>query len=353
MGCHFLLQMLGKTEAKGEGAPEDEMVKWHHLLSGHELSKVGKIMKDRGAWLQSMGLQRVGCSLATEQQWASLQKPPWPPESRTAGKCSPSETLDPGGPESPPAGREGVPAELGDLGRLGSTLTALRGSERAGRAQRGKEGQSSALREGPGQPGPWPHPLRPGTLDAQSLLTRGQQQPWGGRRQERSTVNGGLTGGSQERCRSTGDFASGRTTQCVGGAESWGRAAAQIPVKRRSGPLPGGEGLLGGGWREGRGGEAGPRVAPPTPGLWDCLRLLVPQTLSQVAPGAVGIPQSSRLPTASPGVGHGAGGRDQADHFPLQPWAGGVGSRLGPEPAEESLGTRARQVMGRASERGW
>ena len=40
--------MLGKTEAKGEGAPEDEMVKWHHLLSGHELSKVGKIMKDRG-----------------------------------------------------------------------------------------------------------------------------------------------------------------------------------------------------------------------------------------------------------------------------------------------------------------
>ena len=141
--------------------------------------------------LPSMGLQRVGCNLATEQQWASLQKPSWPPESRTVGKCSPSDTLDPGGPESPPAGGEGVPAGLGDLGRLGSTLTALRGSAREGRAQRGKEVQSSALREGPGQPGPWPHPLRPGTLDAQSLLTRGQQQPWGGRRQERSGVNGG------------------------------------------------------------------------------------------------------------------------------------------------------------------
>ena len=28
--------MMGKTEAKGEGATEDQMVGWHHGLSGHE-----------------------------------------------------------------------------------------------------------------------------------------------------------------------------------------------------------------------------------------------------------------------------------------------------------------------------
>ena len=28
--------MLGKTEAKGDGATEDEMVRQHHWLNGHE-----------------------------------------------------------------------------------------------------------------------------------------------------------------------------------------------------------------------------------------------------------------------------------------------------------------------------
>ena len=28
--------MLGKTEAKADGATEDEMVGWHHRLNGHE-----------------------------------------------------------------------------------------------------------------------------------------------------------------------------------------------------------------------------------------------------------------------------------------------------------------------------
>ena len=28
--------MLGKIEAGGEGGTEDEMVGWHHQLSGHE-----------------------------------------------------------------------------------------------------------------------------------------------------------------------------------------------------------------------------------------------------------------------------------------------------------------------------
>ena len=35
---------------------------------GMSLSKLWEMVKDREAWLQSMGLQRVGCDLATEQQ---------------------------------------------------------------------------------------------------------------------------------------------------------------------------------------------------------------------------------------------------------------------------------------------
>ena len=31
--------MLGKTEAGGEGATEDEMVGWHHRLKGHEFEQ--------------------------------------------------------------------------------------------------------------------------------------------------------------------------------------------------------------------------------------------------------------------------------------------------------------------------
>lgn len=170
------------------------------------------------------------------------------------------------------------------------------------------EGQSSALREGPGQLGPWPQPLRPGTLDAQSLLTRGQQQPWGGRRHERSGVNGGLTGGSQERWRSTGDVVSRRNAQCVGGAESWGRAAAQIPVKRRSGPLPGGEGLLTSGWREGRGGEAGPGGAAPPGSLGPLAPPSAPDPVSG-GPRCCRNPSGVPLPTTSLGVGSSGQGR--------------------------------------------
>lgn len=93
-------------------------------------------------------------------------------------------------------------------------------------------------------------------------------------------------------------------------------------------------------------------VLPPR-GPWDHLRLPVPQTLSQVAPGAVGIPRGSLCPLLLWGLGPRGRGGGREDHFPLQPRAGGVGSRLGPEPAEESLGTRARWVMGRASTRSW
>ena len=38
-------------KAKAEGAAEDKMVRWHHRLNGHELSKLQEIVKDRGAWL--------------------------------------------------------------------------------------------------------------------------------------------------------------------------------------------------------------------------------------------------------------------------------------------------------------
>ena len=48
---------------------EDEMVGWHHRLMGHEFEQTGR---QRETWkpgmLQSMGQQRVGHYLASEQQ---------------------------------------------------------------------------------------------------------------------------------------------------------------------------------------------------------------------------------------------------------------------------------------------
>ena len=42
----------GKDRRQEEkGATEDEMVGWHHRLSGHELEQaLGEIVKDREAW---------------------------------------------------------------------------------------------------------------------------------------------------------------------------------------------------------------------------------------------------------------------------------------------------------------
>ena len=39
---------------------EDEMIGWHHQFNEHEFEKVLGDGEDREAWLQSMGLQRVG-----------------------------------------------------------------------------------------------------------------------------------------------------------------------------------------------------------------------------------------------------------------------------------------------------
>ena len=35
---------------KEKGTTNDEMVGWHHLLDGHELSKLWELVMDRGAW---------------------------------------------------------------------------------------------------------------------------------------------------------------------------------------------------------------------------------------------------------------------------------------------------------------
>ena len=60
--------MLGKIEGGRRRDREDEMVGWHHQLSGHEFEQApgdGKRTGKSGVW-QSMGLQRVGHDLATE-----------------------------------------------------------------------------------------------------------------------------------------------------------------------------------------------------------------------------------------------------------------------------------------------
>ena len=46
---------------------EDEMVGWHHQLDGHEFEKTPGDSETPGV-LQSMGSQRVGHDLVTEQQ---------------------------------------------------------------------------------------------------------------------------------------------------------------------------------------------------------------------------------------------------------------------------------------------
>ena len=41
--------MLGKTEGRRRKT-EDEMVGWHHHISGHEFEQLQEILKDRAAW---------------------------------------------------------------------------------------------------------------------------------------------------------------------------------------------------------------------------------------------------------------------------------------------------------------
>ena len=51
-----------------KGTTEDEMVGWHHWLSGHDLSKLREMVKDREAWCAAVDGVRVRHNLETEQQ---------------------------------------------------------------------------------------------------------------------------------------------------------------------------------------------------------------------------------------------------------------------------------------------
>ena len=61
--------MLGKTEGKREtfSSTEDEMVRWHHPLHGHEFEQVLGDGEGQGS-LASMGSQGVRHFRATKQQ---------------------------------------------------------------------------------------------------------------------------------------------------------------------------------------------------------------------------------------------------------------------------------------------
>ena len=66
--------MLVRMKAKWEWATKDEMGGWHHWLNGHKFEQTSE---DGGGQrglnvLESMGLQRVGHYLATEQQQESF-----------------------------------------------------------------------------------------------------------------------------------------------------------------------------------------------------------------------------------------------------------------------------------------
>ena len=59
---------LGKTEGK-KAATEDGMVGWHRPPNGYELSRLQKIVKDKGAW--STAVHEVAKSRTQLSEWKS------------------------------------------------------------------------------------------------------------------------------------------------------------------------------------------------------------------------------------------------------------------------------------------
>ena len=58
---------------KEKGAAEDDIVRWHHWLNGHEWENPGRQWRTNDpGMLQSVGLQRVENDLVTEQQPQNL-----------------------------------------------------------------------------------------------------------------------------------------------------------------------------------------------------------------------------------------------------------------------------------------
>ena len=76
--------LIGKDPDAGKdwrqeekGVTEDEMVGWHHWLSGMSLSKLQEILKDREAWravIQGVAKSRTRLRDWTELKWCQIQR---------------------------------------------------------------------------------------------------------------------------------------------------------------------------------------------------------------------------------------------------------------------------------------
>ena len=61
--------MLGKIEGRKKRLEEDEMIRWHHLLKGHEFEQTLGDGEELEAWCAAVHwVTKVGHDLITEQQ---------------------------------------------------------------------------------------------------------------------------------------------------------------------------------------------------------------------------------------------------------------------------------------------